>query len=99
MKLQFKFHEDTSSEDRERLLASLTDDGADKVERLFPDTDEVELALLYRALANDREGKKLLRRLKRSRAVEFAEPQPERHLVMPVELEEQMNGATARRRR
>jgi hypothetical protein len=97
MKLQFKFNEDATSEDRERLLASLTDDGVDAVERLFPDTDEVELALLYRALADDRNAKKLLRKLKRSRVIDYAEPQPERHLVMPIELEQQLNGARQRR--
>ena len=98
MKLQFKFSEDATSEDRERLLASLTDDGAEKVEPIFPDGDEIELALLYRALADERNAKKLLRRLKRSRAVVYAESQPERHLIMPIELE-QMNGAGPRRRR
>jgi len=94
MKLQFKFRDEATSEDRDRLIASLADDGADKVEPIFPDSDETDLAAVYSALVNDREYKRLLRRLKRSRAVEFAEPQPERHLILPIEFEKQMNGAS-----
>lgn len=93
MKLQFKFRDEASTEARERLIASLSDDGADKVEPIFPDADEGDLAALYSALVDDRRFKKLLRRLERSEAIEFAEPQPERHLIMPIELEDQMSGA------
>ncbi len=99
MKLQFKFCDEATSEDRDRLIASLTDDGAAQVEPVFPDADEAELASLYRALADDQEARKVLRRLKRSRVVEFAESQPERHLISPIELEQQMNGASRRPRR
>lgn len=99
MKLQFKFRDEATHEDRDRLIASLTDDGADRVEPIFPDSDEAGLAALYSALVHDREYKRLLRRLKRSRAVEFAEPQPERHLILPIELERQMNGASRSSRR
>ena len=96
MKLQFKFSHEASSQDRERLLASLTDDGAEEVEAIFPDSDDVELALLYRLLADDRIAKKLLHRLKRSRLVDYAEPQPQRYLIMPIELEQQINRAGLR---
>lgn len=96
MKFQFKFSKGATSEDREQLLASLSDDGADNVEPMFPDSDEVELARFYRVRAADPAGKKLLRRLKRSSAVEYAEIQPERHLIMPIELERQLNGKPSR---
>lgn len=86
-KVQFKFRENTSNDDRQELIAKLEDSGADKVEALFPDASDEELATLYSALiGKDQHFGKLLRLLKRSRKVEFAEPEADRHLILPVEL-------------
>jgi hypothetical protein len=48
--------------------------------RLFPDDDDPELASLYVVELPDDEAEDTLRELKRSTAVEFAEPQAERRL-------------------
>jgi hypothetical protein len=48
--------------------------------RLFPDDDDPELASLYVVELPDDEAQDTLKDLKRSNAVEFAEPQPERGL-------------------
>ena len=87
-KVQFKFREDTSGSDREELIAKLEDSGAEKVEALFPDASDEELATLYSALVDDGDFSKLVRYLKRSRKVEFAEPESDRRLILPVELRE-----------
>lgn len=83
--VQFKFRSDSTSDDRQRLLSRLEDSGADRVERLFPDAPDDELAAFYSALVNDRQFSKLLSLLKRAKAIEFAEPQPERRLILPVD--------------
>ena len=48
--------------------------------RLFPDEDDPELASLYVVELPDDEAEDTLKELKRSSAVEFAEPQAERRL-------------------
>jgi hypothetical protein len=48
--------------------------------RLFPDEDDPELASLYVVELPDDEAEDTLKELKRSSAVEFAEPQAERGL-------------------
>jgi hypothetical protein len=48
--------------------------------RLFPDDDDPELASLYVIELPDDEAEHTLGELKRSSAVEFAEPQAERRL-------------------
>jgi hypothetical protein len=48
--------------------------------RLFPDEDDPELASLYVVELPDDEAEDMLRTLKHSSAVEFAEPQAERGL-------------------
>jgi isopropylmalate/homocitrate/citramalate synthase len=86
-KVQFKFRDDASSDDRQELIAKLEDSGADRVEAIFPDASDDELATLYRALIDDdNHYSELMRLLKRSRKVEFAEPEAERHLILPPEL-------------
>jgi hypothetical protein len=86
-KLQFKFREGTSSGDREQLIAKLEDKGADNVEPLFPEESDEELATLYSArVGAEDDFDKLLRLLKRSRKVEFAEPELDRRLILPNEL-------------
>ena len=67
MRIQFKLREG----------ASLDVDGA---QRLFPDEDDPELASLYVVELPDTEAEETLTKLKRSSAVEFAEPQAERRL-------------------
>jgi hypothetical protein len=47
---------------------------------LFPDEDDPELASLYVVELPDEDAEETLRELKRSSAVEFAEPQAERRL-------------------
>ena len=85
-KLQFKFRGDSTSAARHRVIASLESEGADKVEPIFPGDSDEELATLYSALVDERLVASLLRRLKRSRAIEFAEPEVERTLIRPREL-------------
>jgi hypothetical protein len=85
-KVQFKFRENTSNNDREQLIAQLGDGGADSIEPVFPDAPDKELAAFYRALISDeRQYTKLLRMLKRSTKVEFAEPEATRRLILPIE--------------
>lgn len=67
MKIQFKLREG----------ASVDVPGA---VRLFPDEDDPELASLYVVELPDDEAEGTLEQLKRSGAVEFAEPQAERGL-------------------
>jgi hypothetical protein len=47
---------------------------------IFPDEDDPELASLYVVELPDDDAEETLERLKRSSAVEFAEPQAERRL-------------------
>jgi isopropylmalate/homocitrate/citramalate synthase len=98
-KVQFKFRDDTSTDDRKALIAKLEDSGADRVEALFPDASDDELATLYLALIHDdNQFSKLMRLLKRSRKVEFAEPEADRRLILPQELKarESRNGGVRR---
>jgi hypothetical protein len=67
VKIQFKLREG----------ADLDVDGA---VRLFPDDEDPELAALYVVERADDEAEDTLTALRRSSAVEFAEPQPERRL-------------------
>ena len=77
MKIRLKFADGASEDDRSRVLASL-----DAVEAVFPDEADPELAALYVAEADEDR----LAALKRSAAVEFAEPEAERRLHLPEEL-------------
>ena len=70
MKIRLKFHARASATERRRVL-----DGLD-AEPVFPDDDDPELAALYVAEADEH----LLAALKRSPAVEFAEPEAKRRL-------------------
>ena len=67
MKIQFKLREG----------ATIDVPGA---VRLFPDDEDPELAALYVLELPDDEAAETLSKLKRSSAVEFAEPQAERRL-------------------
>lgn len=84
-KVQFKFREDASTHERDALIAKLEDNGAERVEPLFPDAPDDELATLYSVLIDeDPQISKALRVLKRSKQVEFAEPEAGRRLILPV---------------
>lgn len=78
MKIQLKFREDAAEPERRRVLDEL-----DRAERLFPDEDDPELATLYVAELADEAA---LDALQQERVIEFAEPEPERHLHLPEEL-------------
>jgi hypothetical protein len=83
-KVQFKFRDDSSTDDREQLIAELAQNGADQVEPVFPEASEEELATLYSAVvADDGDVGKLLRLLDGWQEVEFAEPEVERRLILP----------------
>ena len=81
-KLQFKFVQEAGDEAREALTEKLHDRGALEVRPLFPGEKNPELAAIrvveYRG---DRNGGRLLRYLKRSKLVEFAEGQITRKLI------------------
>ncbi len=83
-KVQFKFRKDAGDDDRERLIATLQESGAEKVEPLFPGAPDDELAALYSALVGERDVRRALRLLRRSKTVEFAEPEVQRRLVRPA---------------
>jgi hypothetical protein len=74
--LQFKFKEQAGREERDRLIATLREHGAENVRALFPGENDPELAALYLADGGDAEA--LRRLLEGSSAVEFAEPEVRR---------------------
>jgi hypothetical protein len=77
MKVRFKFHARASDKERRQVIDSL----AAGAERLFPGDEDPELASLYvTELPDDRHAADALAALQRSEAVEFAEPEPPRHL-------------------
>jgi hypothetical protein len=86
MNLQFKFDPSASSNDRQQVLSKLTADGAE-VEQIFPDEVDEELASLYTVrVVDDSRFSTLLRRLKRSRKVAYAEAEAERAQHLPQEM-------------
>jgi hypothetical protein len=85
MNIQFKFREDASEEQRRRVLDRLERD-VDQVDRLFPAERDPELETLYVAVLGGDSVPKALRFLRRSKVVEFAEPQEGRRLYLPEEL-------------
>jgi hypothetical protein len=82
MRIRFKFREGANPGEREDVLDGLPA----AAERLFPDEVDPELAELYVTTVADAHGASALRHLQHSEAVEFAEPEPERHLHLPEEL-------------
>jgi hypothetical protein len=70
VRIRFKFHLRASDHERRGVLDDLD------AQPLFPDDDDPELASLYVADISERR----LAELKRSAAVEFAEPEPDRRL-------------------
>ena len=76
MKIRFKFHARASDEDRREVIDTL----AAGAERLFPDDEDPELASMYVTDFSGRDAADALAALRRAEAVEFAEPEPPRHL-------------------
>jgi hypothetical protein len=75
VKIQFKLREDADDDECRRVVATVA-----QAERLFPDDDDPELATIWVADVPDDRAADTLDELKRSRAVEFAEPEAERGL-------------------
>lgn len=81
-KLQFKFVEEAVDEARQCLDESLRERGAIEVRRLFPNESDPELAAICIVeYKGDRTGGRLLKYLKRSKLVEFAEGEVSRKLI------------------
>jgi hypothetical protein len=86
MNLQFKFDPSANPNDRQQVLSKLAADGAE-VEQIFPGEGDEELASLYTVRVTDASRfSTLLRRLKRSRKVAYAEPEAERAIYLPQEM-------------
>ena len=75
MRIQFKLREDADEGECRRIVDDIA-----HAERLFPDERDPELATLYVAELPDDEARRKLNALKRSNAVEFAEPEAKRRL-------------------
>jgi len=85
MMLQFKFREQTSPKDRDRVVKQMQE-RAVRVERLFPAADDLELAALYAVLIDNKRAAAALRLLSQDDAVEYAEREAPRKLQLPREL-------------
>jgi hypothetical protein len=81
MKLQLKFREDASEEQREQIIEDLSANGVGAVRPLFPDATGGVRASLYIVDLNVASEKRVLTFLNRADAVEFAEPEVRRKLV------------------
>lgn len=81
MRLLFKFKERAQPHERERVLARLREQGAGAVEPLFPNASEPELTSMFVIDTDDDAAAQLLRRLKRTKTVEYAESELRRKLV------------------
>jgi len=77
MNVRFKFHARASDQERRDVIDTL----AAGAERLFPDDADPELATMYvTEVPDDKHAADALAALRRAEAVEFAEPEPPRHL-------------------
>ena len=82
MRLEFKFRQSATAARRRSVVEEVTKLGAKKVEPLFPDEKDPELASLYKAEGVPEEmTQEVVSKLDRDDAVEFAEPAPERKLI------------------
>lgn len=82
MKLQFKFKATADAKRQEEVIAVLRRHGATQVRALFPDDRDAELARLYIVDVGDEPSQqRALSWLRKSRAVEFAEPEIVRKLI------------------
>jgi hypothetical protein len=83
--LRVKLREDAGDEARSHLVAGLEEVGA-TVEPLFPNEADPDLAALYTVSVDDDHASQAVSLLARSRAVEFAEQEAGRRLILPEEL-------------
>ena len=82
VRLDLKFRESALPEERQRVIDEVTRLGAQRVEPLFPDESDDELASLYKVEGVPDEGsEELLSTLQNLDPVEFAEPTPKRKLI------------------
>ena len=82
MRLEFKFRESVPAGRRKLVVDEMAKLGASKVEPLFPDERDPELASLYKAEnVPDEMTDTVLSTLDQDDAVEFAERTPERKLI------------------
>lgn len=82
MRVEFKFRESAPQTQRKHVVGEVEKLGAKKVEPLFPDERDPELASLYKAEGvPDEAVDSLLSDLDAHDAVEYAERTPERKLI------------------
>jgi hypothetical protein len=81
MKLQLKFRDDASEEQREKVIEDLSANGVEAVRPLFPDATDGVRGSLYVVELNLASETRVLSFLNRVDAVEFAEPEVRRKLV------------------
>ncbi len=82
MRVEFKFRESAPPGERRNVVTRVAELGAERVEPLFPDEQDPELASLYKADGVPADAvDSLISNLGTDEAVEFAEPTPERKLV------------------
>jgi hypothetical protein len=82
VRVEFKFVESAPADQRKRVVEKLAQLGAEKVEPLFGDEQDPELASLYKAeCVPDEKVESLIAELAAHEAVEFAERAPERKLI------------------
>jgi hypothetical protein len=82
MRVQFKFRQEVSEDQRAEIISSLGEHGAERVRRLFPGEPDEELSTLYTLEAADQaSAQRLVDVLNSSSAVEFAEIEAPRKLI------------------
>jgi hypothetical protein len=82
MRIQFKFRQQASEEERAEVISSLSEHGAESVRRLFPGDPDQELSTLYTLdTADQTSAQRLLDILNNVNAVEFAETEAPRKLI------------------
>jgi hypothetical protein len=82
MQLHFKFVDGVTDEDRAGVLERLSNEGAERVRRLFPREDDAELSSIFLVDVPDGDhGRKVLRELEGSGVVQYAEEAPVRKLI------------------
>jgi hypothetical protein len=82
MRLDFKFREYTPPEQRRRVIAEIKKLGANRVEAMFPDESDAELASLYKAEGIPAgRSKQVISKLCKHAEIEFAEQAPEHKLI------------------
>jgi hypothetical protein len=83
--LRLKLRDDAGDEARDDVVAGLERLGG-TVEPLFPGDADPELATLFTVSVDDDSATQAVSLLARSRAVEFAEQEAGRRLILPEEL-------------